>query len=399
MSGSTYDIVVVGGGINGAGVAQAAAAQGYSVLVLEREAPAAGTSSRSSKLIHGGLRYLESGQFGLVRESLRERDLLLANAPSLVRLVRFLIPIYRYTKRRPWQIRIGLSLYKILGGMRSTGQFRLLARSEWANLAGLTLEGLEKVYCYYDAHTDDVALTEAVLASARSLGAEVLFPAPMVAAQREDVGYRVVYRWAGQEHACECRLLINAAGPWVNLVQQQLSPSPPTFAIELVQGTHSHYNEPISDAVYYVEAPHDGRAVFVMPWNGGTLVGTTETPYSGAPESVEPLPAEMEYLEETLRAYFPGYRGKRISSWAGLRVLPAGGDRPFHRPRETTLVPDDPRRPHAIAIYGGKLTAYRATALSVMALATRALPKRQRRADTATLPLSRTLEEARARSG
>jgi glycerol-3-phosphate dehydrogenase len=120
MSEERYDLVVVGGGIHGAGVAQAAAAGGYSVRLLDKTAPAAGTSSRSSKLIHGGLRYLESGQFGLVRESLREREILLRVAPTLVHLVPFLIPVYRHTKRRAWQIRLGLSLYRLLGGMGRT---------------------------------------------------------------------------------------------------------------------------------------------------------------------------------------------------------------------------------------------------------------------------------------
>jgi glycerol-3-phosphate dehydrogenase len=392
MNGEVYDVVVVGGGIHGAGVAQAATAAGYSALLMEKEAPAAGTSSRSSKLIHGGLRYLESAQFGLVRESLYERDTLLRNAPGLVRLVPFLIPVYRHTQRRAWQIRLGLSVYRLLGGLRRSGRFRTLRRSEWESLGGLAQDGLERVFCYYDAHTDDVALTEAVIACAKSLGAAIAFPARFIGAERQGDGYQVNYQAGSDARSCRCTVLVNAGGPWVNHVQNGITPRPPLFDIELVQGTHIQFNEPISDSIFYVEAPRDGRAVFVMPWNAGTLVGTTETPYRGEPEAVEPLPAEIEYLEETLRAYFPAYRGSRIASWAGLRVLPGGPAKPFHRPRETTLITDDPLEPQAIAIYGGKLTAYRATAARVMKLAQQSLPHRVPIARTDRLPLRRPSE-------
>jgi len=132
-----YDVVVVGGGIHGVGVAQAAAAAGHSVLLMEKTDLACGTSSRSSKLIHGGLRYLESAQWRLVRESLRERRILLDIAPDLVRLVAFHLPIYRSTRRRPWQLRLGLCMYSALGGFDSSTRFRSLPRQEWSRLDGL----------------------------------------------------------------------------------------------------------------------------------------------------------------------------------------------------------------------------------------------------------------------
>jgi len=165
------DIVVVGAGIQGAGVAQAAAAAGYSVLLLEQTGIASGTSSRSSKLIHGGLRYLESGQFRLVRECLRERALLLRNAPSFVRLAPHYIPVYRETRRRPLLLRAGLSLYAVLGGLHPEVRFRQLPRSAWSDLDGLNQDGLQAVFRYFDAQTDDAALTRAVVSSAQSLGA------------------------------------------------------------------------------------------------------------------------------------------------------------------------------------------------------------------------------------
>ena len=162
-----YDLVVIGAGIHGVGVAQAAAAAGYSVLVLEQTGIASATSCRSSKLIHGGLRYLESGQLNLVRESLRERDILLRIAPQLVQLVPFYIPVYRHTARRPWQIRAGLALYAVLGNLRRHAWFAALPRVQWGNLDGLATENLQAVFRYQDAQTDDAALTQAVMRSAQ----------------------------------------------------------------------------------------------------------------------------------------------------------------------------------------------------------------------------------------
>ncbi|HKQ30418.1 MAG TPA: FAD-dependent oxidoreductase, partial [Burkholderiales bacterium] len=150
---SHYDIVVIGGGIHGAGVAQAAAAAGYSVLALEKTALAAGTSSRSSKLIHGGLRYLESGRLRMVRESLHERAVLLRIAPELVRLVPFYLPIYPDTRRRPWQIAAGLSLYALLGGLARDNRFVRVPRAEWDDLEGLDMHRLQCVFRYYDGQT------------------------------------------------------------------------------------------------------------------------------------------------------------------------------------------------------------------------------------------------------
>ena len=168
-----YDVIVVGGGIHGAGVLQAAAAAGHSALLIEKSALASGTSSRSSKLIHGGLRYLESGQFSLVRESLQERAVNLRIAPDLVELKPFFIPIYADTRRRPWQLKLGLSMYALLGGFDTSTRFGSVPRREWAQLDGLDTRNLDAVFRYHDAQTDDAQLTRAVVDSARALGGEI----------------------------------------------------------------------------------------------------------------------------------------------------------------------------------------------------------------------------------
>lgn len=385
-----YDLIVVGGGIHGAGVAQAAAAAGHSVLVLEREALAAGTSSRSSKLIHGGLRYLENGQFRLVRECLRERRLLLRNAPSLVRLVPFHIPVYAETRRRPWQLRLGLACYGLLAGLDRSARFRSLPRAQWAALDGLRQDGLQAVFQYWDAQTDDRRLTEAVMASARELGARLLLPAVLRAARRTETGWRVTMVNGADTRDYVCRVLVNAAGPWVNQVLARIDPAPEILPVDLVQGSHILLEGSLRQGIYYLEAA-DGRAVFAMPWQGRLMVGTTETLFRGDPAQVAPREEEIDYLLATLASYFPAYRDHprdQVRAFAGLRVLPAGQGPAFRRPRETVLHPADDPRPRLLCIYGGKLTAYRATAEAVMARLHPVLPPRQAIADTRRLKLA-----------
>ncbi|MGH8363082.1 MAG: FAD-dependent oxidoreductase, partial [Gammaproteobacteria bacterium] len=218
MNDYQYDLVIVGAGIHGAGIAQAAAAAGHRALVLEQQAIAAGSSSRSSKLVHGGLRYLEQFDFKLVHESLVERERLLKLAPLLVKLVPFYIPIYRNTRRRPWEIRAGLSLYALLGKLRAHARFRVLPRRNWDRLDGLRQNGLQAVFQYWDAQTDDAALTRAVMNSAVSLQAQLNVPASFSYAELEDHGCHVTFSHAGAERQIRCRVLVNAAGPWVNHV-------------------------------------------------------------------------------------------------------------------------------------------------------------------------------------
>lgn len=392
MKPDEYDIVIVGGGIHGAGVAQAAAAQGYTVLVLEQSSLAAGTSSRSSKLIHGGLRYLESAQFSLVRECLHERTLLLKNAPDLVELKPFYIPIYSETSRPAWQIRAGLALYSTLGGLSGDTRFKIVAKRDWNKLDGLDHEDLKKVFRYYDAQTDDQLLTEAVMRSAQLLGAELQMPAQLVEAERDNHSYLVRYQKDEQQIECRAGLLVNAAGPWVNEVLKKVVNKISKLDIDLIQGTHIILDGSVNQGIYYTEAPEDKRAVFVMPWKGKIMVGTTESFYHGNPAKVHPLAKEKTYLLQTLGYYFPKYRHHThqdiVDAFAGLRVLPRTQGSAFSRPRDTIFHTDQADDPRLVTIYGGKLTAYRATAEKLINEFKHVLPDRQAVADTKTLALT-----------
>lgn len=381
-----YDVAVVGGGIQGVGAAQAAAAAGYRVILFEQQGLAAGTSSRSSKLIHGGLRYLESGQFGLVRKALSERAILLRLAPELVRLVPFYIPIYPATRRRSWQIRAGLSLYAALGSFSGDTRFRKIQRRSFPELALKDTASLQAVYQYHDAQTDDRALTLSVMQSAMQLGAELICPGRVSRLVHENGRFVIAYQHGDTQVECLSRVVVNAAGPWVNEVLRHVTPLIPGLDVDLVQGAHLVLAEPAPQGVYYVEAPQDQRAVFVMPWQGRTMIGTTETAYHGKPEDTTPTQDEIEYLLQVYRHYFSG-DDRVVDSFAGLRVLPRAPRHFFHRPRDTILY-QHPDYQALLTVYGGKLTCYRDTAQQLMEKIRPMLPRKEPVADTSRLPLS-----------
>lgn len=380
-----FDVIVIGAGIHGAGAAQAAAAAGYSVLVLEQfDSPAQGTSSKSSKLIHGGLRYLETGEFHLVHECLTERAILLRNAPHLVKLAPFHIPVYKETTRRPWKIMAGLCVYSLFSRKR----FKRVPRSQWHQLDGLRTTDLDAVFSYYDAQTDDARLTRSVLASAQALGAEVKLGAVLEKARLVEEGCEVTFQQSEERKEVSARVLINAAGPWVNDVLQRIDPCPEQLPIELVQGAHIVVPGEVSHP-YYLESPRDRRAVFVTPWKNQVLVGTTENDYQGDPANVSPLDSEISYLLEIYNHYFERdlKRSDVINAFAGLRVLPGGTGEIFKKSRDTYFGKDRPKCPRVITIYGGKLTSYRATSEKLIGRLSKVLPKRKRVADTRSLPL------------
>ena len=382
-----FDVVVIGGGIHGVGVAQAAACAGNSVLLVEKTALATGSSSRSSKLIHGGLRYLEGFDFSLVRESLKERAILRKIAPDLVHLRPFHIPVYPQTSRRPLTLRAGLSLYAVLGGLRASCRFSTLERRQWDRLDGLNTDNLQVVFRYYDAQTDDSMLTRAVMQSAIDHGASLCCPAEFLSAHINETGCDINYRENGTDKSCTSAALINATGPWANIVAERISPAPKQIEIDLVQGAHLVMEGGLEQGCYYMEVPEDKRAVFLLPWGEHSLLGTTEHTYTGNPADVAVLDREESYLLDVLRYYFPQRSQRVVDRFAGLRVLPVATGAAFKRSREIRLPVDDPQQPRLVTVYGGKLTGYRATAGKVMKILQSTLPTRQPLANTAELTL------------
>jgi glycerol-3-phosphate dehydrogenase len=317
--------------------------------------------------------------------------MMLRLAPDLVRLQRFYVPIYEHTRRRPWQLRVGLSLYALLGSLAPDARFGSVPQRLWGTLDGLDTAGLQAVFSYHDAQTDDAALTGAVVRSAQALGAQFICPAQFMGAALAEDGVELRYTLAGREHTCRARVLVNAAGPWADTLAHRITPAIAVPVLERVQGAHIVLPGSLERGVYYVESPRDGRALFVMPWRGELMIGTTETRFQGNPADVAPSAAEIHYLLGALKHYFPAYRActpeNISSSFAGLRVLPGGEGHAFHRSRETLLVPDRERRPRVLSIYGGKLTTWRAVSQRALARIAPGLPRRRALAATDELPL------------
>lgn len=383
-----FDLVIIGAGIQSAGTAQCAAAHGHSVLILEKDHVAAGTSSKSSKLIHGGLRYLENAQFSLVKECLRERDYLLQNAPHLVHLEKFFFPLYQQNKRSAWQLFIGLSLYHILGRFHANSRFHQYSQKAWSNSDQINSQGLQRIFQYWDGVTDDVKLTQAVVQSACRLGAELKEHCRFLQAHWDQDHWQIEYQQQGQKQQCSAQVMINAAGPWINEVAANIDPLPPQLDVDLVQGTHILVPGELKQGIYYVEAPQDRRMVFFIPKGEQIMVGTTETFYSGDPDLVAPLQSEIDYLQEILHFYFPQFKQSPVNNaFAGLRVLPKGKGQAFSRPRDTLFLSDNDQSPRYISIYGGKLTAYRAMAEKLINLLEKTIKRKKSDVDTRFLKI------------
>ncbi|VAW62501.1 Aerobic glycerol-3-phosphate dehydrogenase [hydrothermal vent metagenome] len=377
----SYDIVVIGAGIQGAGVAQAAAVCKYKTLILEKSPSAGlGTSSKSSKLIHGGLRYLETGQFKLVMQSLLERKRLLRNAPHLVKFIPFFIPVYANSSRPAWLIWLGLCLYSVF----SLKKFHIVKKSEWRDLDGLNLKNLKTVFKYYDAQTDDTALTQAVMKSAQEHGAEVMYDAHFLTSQVINGHHQLTFKQNNQTSTVKCNCIINCSGPWAELVQAGITPSLKLPDIELVAGAHIIIRRRLNQGAYYIQA-NDKRAIFILPWKehkcgeDTAMIGTTETPYSEDPDKVTPTPREISYLLENYNRHFNNNTSNEdvIESFSGLRVLPASkrgeNELSFKKPRDSLIVYSN-TAPALITLIGGKLTTYRSSSEKVINLLRKILP-------------------------
>ena len=354
----TYNVTIIGAGIAGAGVAELLSAKGYTCLVLEQfSEPACGTSSKSSKLIHGGLRYLENFELGLVKESLEERAYLVKHLPQLVQLKSFYIPLYTHSKRKPWMVFIGLSIYSLF----SWKKFSSVPKSEWQSL-DINTKDLLKVYAYTDGVTDDKALTTYVL---ENCGCTVKFSAKVEKIEDLESHCIVSYEKDSILQKVTSTVVINAAGPWVNEVLNTCTPKPETLGIDLVLGSHILVDTKV-DRIYYIEAK-DKRAIFVRPYHNGTLIGTTEVPVSHPQAHTDVPPSDIPYLIDHFNHYFKTQitTANIIDSFAGLRVLPSDNKDAFKKSREVQIHHDKVYAPNVYSIYGGKLTSFRATARKV----------------------------------
>ncbi|HYD67764.1 glycerol-3-phosphate dehydrogenase [Azospirillum sp.] len=366
MTSETYDLLVVGGGITGAGIARDASGRGLKVLLVEQDDLASATSSASSKLVHGGLRHLERGEIRLAREALAERDVLLRTAPHIVRPMRFVAPHDGMT-RPAWVIRTGLFLYDRLdraGALPGTESLDLERDPRGRGLK----PALRQAFAYSGAWVDDARLVVLNAVDAQARGAEIRTRTHALSARREEGLWtvRLLDRRGGGESAVRARILVNAAGPWATRVLGETLGRPVRERPRFAKGSHLVIPRLYDGDHAFILQTADRRTVYTIPYEGDfTLVGTTDVPFDGDPGDVRITPEEVIYLRDAVNRYFThAVRPTEVvHTFAGLRPLPAGA------PDDPTLTGDcrfdvdaGTDAPPLISVHGGTLTNHRRVA-------------------------------------
>ncbi len=389
FSGEKFDVLVIGGGITGCGVARDAAMRGLRVALFERDDFASGTSGRSSRLVHGGIRYLEQGRLHLVHESIRERQTLLRIAPHLVRPLAFTWPIYRGARVGRVKLSAGLLVYYLMAIGRSRRHLTLNAAETVAREPSLRRAGLTGGAVYYDACTDDARLTVANAIAAKESGATVVNHARvqrLLVEGEKAVGAMVTTTLSGESHEVRARIIVNATGVW----ESGFGSDAHARAHRGSKGVHiSVPRERIgnNDALTLI-SPIDGRVMFCLPAGPQAIIGTTDTWTDDPPESVHASTADLDYLIRSANAYFPNAQltsADVVSAWAGIRPLTnAEASNPGAVSREHSIVTDGSG---VITVTGGKLTTYRSMAAEIVDHVQRSLGQKCERSPTDSVEL------------
>jgi len=370
-----FDLLVLGGGVTGAGIARDAALRGLSVALVEKADLASGTSSASSKLIHGGLRYLEQYELGLVMEGTRERATLMKLAPHFARPLQFLFPVYETSRVGLFMVALGMWAYDVLAMFRNYRRHKMLSKRRTTKAEPeLLAKGLKGSALYYDCMTNDGRLTLETAIDAESSGAVVATYVEATKILRDSTGTTCgleVRDLLGEDEPfrVSAKVTVVAAGPWTDEVLQRLEGGQPK-RLRPTKGSHVVLDAaklPVKHAVV-LTGPADGRVMFAIPWGKRTILGTTDTDESSLPDGLEASRADVEYLLEAARAYFPGLEAGAddvISTWSGLRPLMAAGEDESASDvsREHSILSLDPG---LLAIVGGKLTTYRLMAEQIV---------------------------------
>ncbi len=367
----SYDLIIIGGGINGAGIARDAGMRGLRTLLLEAGDFGGGTSSWSSRLIHGGLRYLEYAEIGLVRESLRERRLLLEQAPHLVRPLKLTIPIYRGARRGRLLIRLGMLAYDALSFGKRLDSHEMLSRAEaLARAPTLNAEGLVGAATYYDAQVrfaERLVLENVLDARAHGVDARNYTVVRKISARRDEFHEVEVEAADGTRGSAHAKIVVNAAGPWVDHVLGLAPVELPRY-MGGTKGSHIVVGEfagAPADA-FYVEAQSDGRPFFILPWNEQILIGTTDIRVQGNPSDAVASPEEIDYLLAETNRVFPEAGLDRDDIhfvYAGVRPLPKKEKGPESAITRAHIIKQHAEPLHGVlSIIGGKLTTYRSLA-------------------------------------
>jgi len=369
---AAYDLLIIGGGINGAGIARDAAGRGLRVMLVEQDDLASATSQASSKLIHGGLRYLEHYEFKLVREALREREVLLRLCPHLVRPLNFVVP-HDANQRPRWMIRTGLWLYDHLGGRQTLPGSKALTFPHAEFSAGLKGD-FRKGFVYSDCRVDDARLVIVNAMSAREKGAQILTRTRCLGARREGEAWNVEIEDSatGMHRIVRAKGIVNAAGPWVTQVLDKVPDNHVAGGVRLVKGSHIVVPKVHSQGHAYLFQNDDKRVIFVIPFEGRySLIGTTDVPVSSVEEGEQATSQEIEYLVSAVNRFVakPIEASDVVWSYAGVRPLYDDGTaNPSQVSRDyVTKVDDVGGAAPLLTLFGGKITTYRTLAESVLA--------------------------------
>jgi glycerol-3-phosphate dehydrogenase len=400
-----YDLLVIGGGINGAAVARDAAMRGLRVAMIEKGDFASGTSSKSSKLIHGGIRYLQQGNFRLVRVACRERDLLRRQlAPHLVEPLAFLFPVYRGDPVGFVTLGLGMWLYDLLAIFRNIRVHRMLNAKRLRTVEpGLRQEALRGAALYYDCFTDDARLTLETVLAAHEEGAVVANYVELKEFVKQDgriVGAVLQDCVAGARIEVGSRCVVNVTGPWADYVRKLDDPSAKP-CLRLTKGVHIivlRSRLPVAQAIV-MHSPRDKRVLFAIPWDGHTLIGTTDTDFDGYPDDVKADEQDLDYLLEAANWFFPMAKlevGDVVGTYAGLRplVADAGTTDPSAVSREEEIFE---AASGLITLGGGKLTTHRLVAVEIVNLVLRRLGLQRRRGERSSLTASKPLPGGRSK--
>lgn len=357
-------IAVIGAGINGAGIAWELARRGYEVTLFDKGAPGGATSSATTKLIHGGLRYLETFELRLVREALRERAFLLRAIPELVKPLELVLPMFRDSPRSRFMVHAGLRLYDLLAGREKIAPHRAWAPAQLGELAMLRRDTLVAAFSFFDAQVDDRALVERVVSAARRDGCELRSHTSVHRIVREGDFWRVEIGGGSDVRDSRYDGVAVVAGPWMNelLARSQIASK---YTLTLVRGSHLVLDRRVAERGFVLQQP-DGRIVFVLPWRETSLVGTTEVVHRGPLDRVEASAEEVDYLLAAANAALASRLTRReiSSTFAGVRPLVER-----RRRRRTSRMSREYRieraAPHLINVFGGKMTTFLALARKV----------------------------------
>jgi glycerol-3-phosphate dehydrogenase len=364
QSDKVFDLFVIGGGINGCGVARDAVGRGYSVFLAEMNDLASGTSSWSTKLIHGGLRYLEHYEFRLVRESLMEREVLWANAPHIIWPLRFVLPHHKGL-RPAWFLRLGLLIYDYIGGRKLLPATKTLDMAQ--DVSGEPLKPLfSKAFEYSDCWVNDARLVVLNARDAADRGAEIRTRTKVLKAERQNGVWTVTIRntRSGEDETVTARMLVNAGGPWVDQIIAGALGKNDVHNVRLVQGSHIVVKRMFEHDKCYIFQNADNRIIFAIPYERDyTLIGTTDQDYKGDPKDVAITEAETDYLCAAASEYFkkPVVRENIVWTYSGVRPLyDDGASKAQEATRDYVLKVEGTAAEGAVLnIFGGKITTYR----------------------------------------